>query len=106
MKYKGYQAFVEFDDEADLFHGEVLGTKDVITFQGKSVEEIKKEFKKSVDVYLEFCKEKGKTPDKPYSGKFHMRIGQELHKKVSIAARQSNKSVNQFIIDELNKITL
>jgi predicted HicB family RNase H-like nuclease len=30
MEYKGYTAKVEFDDEAEIFHGEVLGIKDVI----------------------------------------------------------------------------
>ncbi len=33
MTYKGYSGHVSYDDEAKLFHGEVLDTKDVITFQ-------------------------------------------------------------------------
>ena len=37
MEYKGYVGKVEFDDDAEIFHGEVLDTRDVITFQGKSV---------------------------------------------------------------------
>src|SRR5690606_9741 len=69
MEYKGYRARVEFDDEAELFHGEVIGTRDVITFQGRSVEELKTAFADSVDDYLEFCASQGKAPDKPYSGR-------------------------------------
>ena len=34
MEYKGYVGKVEFDDEAGIFHGEVLDTRDIITFQG------------------------------------------------------------------------
>ncbi len=42
MEYKGYTATVWFDDQADLFHGEVLNIRDVVTFQGKTVKELKR----------------------------------------------------------------
>lgn len=31
MEYKGYIGVVEFDDEAGIFHGEVVNTRDVIS---------------------------------------------------------------------------
>ncbi len=64
MKYKNYEAAVEFDDEIEMFHGTVVNTRDVITFYGKSVAELKREFKKSVDDYLDFCRERGEEPDR------------------------------------------
>jgi len=66
LQYKGYAGHVEFDDETGIFHGEVLDLRDVITFQGKSVEEIERAFRESVDDYLEFCEERHEEPDKPY----------------------------------------
>ena len=45
LQYKGYAGHVEFDDEIGIFHGEVLDLRDVITFQGKSVEEIERAFR-------------------------------------------------------------
>jgi len=54
MKYKGYIGLVDYDDDAKIFHGEIIGIKDVITFQGDSVKEIEKAFKDSVDDYLSF----------------------------------------------------
>jgi predicted HicB family RNase H-like nuclease len=69
MKYKGYQGHVDYDDKAKLFHGEVVGLRDVITFQGTSVDELEQAFKDSVDEYLDFCKELGRAPEKPFSGK-------------------------------------
>jgi len=72
--YKSYMGHVEFDDDADIFHGEVINTRDVITFQGKTVAEIKKAFRESVDDYLAFCKERNEEPEKPFSGKFNLRI--------------------------------
>ncbi|MFN9157004.1 MAG: type II toxin-antitoxin system HicB family antitoxin, partial [Planctomyces sp.] len=74
MEYKGYIGKVEFDEEAEIIHGEVINTRDVITFQGDSVAEVKKAFHESVDDYLEFCKARGETPDKPFSGQFITRI--------------------------------
>ena len=62
MNHKGYTGQVEFDPEAGVFHGEVLGTRDVITFQGTSVAEIERAVRDSVDDYLEFCAERGGEP--------------------------------------------
>ncbi len=104
MTYKGYSAYVEFDDEAGIFHGEVLDTKDVITFQGSSVAELRKAFKDSVDDYLAFCKERGEEPDKPFSGKFILRIPKELHRKIYIKSIKSGQSINNFITDRLSSM--
>ena len=57
MKYKGYIGQVVYDENAKIFHGDVIGLKDVITFQGESVGELEQAFKDSVDDYLEFCKQ-------------------------------------------------
>jgi predicted HicB family RNase H-like nuclease len=59
LTYKGYTGHVEYDDTEGSFHGEALDLRDVITFQGKSVEEIERAFRESVDDYLEFCEQKG-----------------------------------------------
>ena len=82
MEYKGFIGKVEFDDDAGLFHGEVVNTRDVITFQGKSVSELKKSLKESVDDYLAFCAQRGEEPDKPFSGQFVTRIPPELHRRL------------------------
>ena len=104
MEYKGYFANVEFDDEANIFHGEVINLRDVITFQGKTVNELRKAFEDSVDDYLEFCAERGEDPEKPYSGKFMVRVAPELHKIIAIRARKDGKSLNAWVHDALAKI--
>jgi predicted HicB family RNase H-like nuclease len=56
MTYKGYEADVQFDEEARLFHGEIVNIpRDVITFQGSSVNDLVQAFHDSVDDYLEIC---------------------------------------------------
>ncbi len=104
MEYKGYFGKVVFDDEANIFHGEVINLRDVVTFQGGTVEELRKAFHESVDDYLDFCAVRGEEPEKPYSGKFVVRVDPELHKIISIQARKNGKSLNSWIHDTLSKI--
>jgi predicted HicB family RNase H-like nuclease len=103
MKYKGYTGHVEYDDEAKIFHGDVLGIKDVVTFQGTTVDEIEQAFKGSVDDYLAFCKERGEEPDRPFSGKFNLRIPPDLHAKLSVAAHVHGESLNHYITKMLKQ---
>lgn len=105
MTYKGYTAHIEFDEEAGFFHGEVIDTKDVITFQGTSVKELNKTFKDSVDDYLEFCKSRSEEPDKPFSGKFVLRLPKSLHRKIYIKAVKNGQSLNNFITQSLNSLS-
>ena len=65
MEHKGYTAKVEFDDEADIFHGEVINLRDVVTFEGTTVEELHQGFTDSVDDYLEYCAGRNEQPEKP-----------------------------------------
>jgi predicted HicB family RNase H-like nuclease len=102
--YKGYCGRAEYDDEAKFFHGEVIGTRDVITFQGTSIPELHDAFKSSVDDYLSFCKERGEPAEKPFSGKFVARLEPDLHRRVSMLAQAEGKSLNQLICDCLERL--
>jgi len=101
MEYKGYIGRVEIDDEAGVIHGEVVNTRDVITFQGQSLAEVKQAFHESVDDYLEFCEQRGEAPDKPFSGQFVARIPPELHRKINHAAILAGKSLNAWVTEKL-----
>ena len=103
MSYKGYEANVEYDEDAEIFHGEVADLRDVITFQGKSVAELKKALAESIEDYLAFCKERGEEPDKPFSGQFVVRTEPSLHKDLSAAARRAGVSLNKWIASALEK---
>lgn len=103
LKYKGYKGHAEFDDEVEVFHGEVLHLRDVITFQGTSVEELEKEFRDSIDDYLEFCEERGEEPDRPFSGRLMLRLPPNVHRDVYVRARQEDKSLNQWITEKLEQ---
>jgi predicted HicB family RNase H-like nuclease len=103
MEYKGYLGKVEFDDEAGIFHGDVINTRDVITFQGKSVAELKKSFRESIEDYLAFCAKRGEEPDKPFSGQFVTRVSPDLHRRASEAASVAGKSLNAWVAEQLQQ---
>ncbi|MCF6271461.1 MAG: type II toxin-antitoxin system HicB family antitoxin [Melioribacteraceae bacterium] len=95
LNYKGYTGQINYDDEMKILHGEVIDTRDVITFQGKTVDEIEEAFRESIDDYLEFCNERGEQPDKPFSGKFILRMPPKLYRKLYLKANRSGKSLNR-----------
>lgn len=99
MNYKDYLAHVEFDAEADIFHGEVINIRDVITFQGKSTDDLKRAFRDSVEDYLEFCAERGEEPEKPFSGRFTINLSPELHREILYAVEKSGKNMENWITD-------
>ena len=99
--YKGYRATVTFDEDALLFHGEVTGVRDVITFQAMSAEALPKAFHDSVDDYLSWAAEDGFAPEKPFSGALSLRATPELHRRMSDAAARQAKSLNQWMVEAL-----
>lgn len=101
MEYKGYVGKVKIDEEAGILYGEVINIRDVITFEGASVEEVQQAFQESVDDYLAFCAARGESPEKPFTGKFVVRLPAELHRKAYIQAKLADKSLNAWVTDVL-----
>jgi predicted HicB family RNase H-like nuclease len=97
MEYKGYFAKVEFDNGAGLLHGQIVNIRDTVTFQGRSVDEVRQAFNESVEDYLAFCAERGEEPEKPFSGRFLVRTEPSLHRQVAIAADRAGQSVNAWV---------
>jgi predicted HicB family RNase H-like nuclease len=97
MEYKGYFGAVEYDAGAKLFHGDIINTRDVITFQGTTVDELEQAFHDSINDYLSWCAEEGAEPEKPYSGKFNVRLSPELHRQIALRAKKLHLSINGFI---------
>ena len=65
IKYKGYIGTVEYTAEDDVLHGKILGIRGLISYEGESLADIKKDFMDAVDDYLEMCEAEGIEPEKP-----------------------------------------
>jgi len=105
MEYEGYLSRVEFDDEANIFHGEVINIRDVVTFQGKTVDELRKAFEDSVEDYLAFCAERGEEPDEPFSGRFTVRLSPEQHRRIILTAEKAGKGIEMWVAEALAQAT-
>jgi predicted HicB family RNase H-like nuclease len=103
MSYKGYQANIVYDADDDLLVGHIMHINDIISFHGTSLKEVKAAFKEAMDDYLTFCKEEGKTPNKPFSGKVMFRFDPEVHAKAALAAQVKGISLNQWAEEVLKK---
>lgn len=101
LTYKGYTGTIEASIEDSCLHGQILFIEDIITYEGKTVEEIKTSFKEAVNRYLAYCKETGKPANKPYSGTFNVRVGQDLHRKAVEIAYQRGITLNDFVTQSI-----
>ena len=103
MSHKGYTARVEFDERDNIFVGRVLGIRNMISFHGETVAELRHEFDVAVDDYLRDCKQQGLKPEKPASGKLLLRVPPEVHGAALVAAQAAGKSLNQWATELLQE---
>jgi predicted HicB family RNase H-like nuclease len=103
MTVDGYHAKIEYDDDLELFRGEILGLSGGANFYGKNPKELRAEFKKSLRVFLDVCEVKGIAPRRHFSGKFNLRIPPELHEKLAIEAQAQGKSINTLAQEALQQ---
>ncbi len=101
MKHGEYVAEIEFDPELEMFFGNVINLSGPVTFYGRSVDELHEAFAASIEVYLDVCRERGIEPEKPYSGRFNIRVPPRLHRDLAVAARASGKSLNAWATEAL-----
>jgi predicted HicB family RNase H-like nuclease len=104
LSYKGYTGSVEYSDADNCLCGKVLGmTKDSITYEGTTLDELKKDFENGIESYIEGCKEMGIAPRKAYNGVLNIRIPSEIHSKIALIAESRGTSINAFIRDSIEK---
>ena len=97
LTYKNFYGSVEYSAADECFFGKIFGITDLITFEGKSVDNLKKAFADAVEDYIVLCKEAGKEPQKTYKGSFNIRISPELHKAAAAIANREGISLNAFV---------
>ncbi|WP_075882094.1 type II toxin-antitoxin system HicB family antitoxin [Vreelandella massiliensis] len=97
MVIEGYRAIIEYDPDIEMFRGEFTGLNGSADFYADSVEALRHEGKVSLQTFLDVCQEQGITPFKAYSGKFQVRLPEELHRDAVDAAKARGESLNQFV---------
>lgn len=101
LTYKGYTGTIEASIEDGCLHGQILFITDIITYEGNTVDDIKTSFEEAVDHYLAYCQDTGKPANKPYSGTFNVRVGQDLHRKAVEVAYNQSITLNDFVAQSI-----
>jgi len=105
LKYKGYIGSVEYSEEDNCLFGKVLGmSKDIISYEGVTLEELKSDFETGVDTYLESCMARGLEPRKAYSGTLNVRLNPEIHTKIANVAQETGITINAYIKNALENV--
>ncbi|WP_349569450.1 type II toxin-antitoxin system HicB family antitoxin [Azotobacter salinestris] len=103
MVIDGYKAVIEYDPEIEMFRGEFVGLNGGADFYAADIEGLKREGATSLRVFLEMCAEDGVEPRKVFSGKFNVRVPPELHADMAVAAAAAGKSLNQWVVETLDR---
>jgi len=102
-----YLKLVEWSDEDQCYIGTCPG------FFGGGVHgddecKVYNELCQVVDEWIDIYKQDGKplppaTVNKDYSGKFNLRVGEDLHKILSISALKAGISLNAYCLQQLKR---
>jgi predicted HicB family RNase H-like nuclease len=98
LSFEGYIAHVDIDFDSGVLHGEVVNTRDVLTFSAKSVSDLEKSFAETIADYREWCAAEGVQPEKPYSGTLTLRLTPELHRLAAERAIEECTSLSAWLV--------
>ena len=102
MRYKGYSARIDYDDDDRIFTGRLAGIRDGVGFHAETVEGLREAFHEAVDDYVETCTKIGKAPQRSFSGQMMFRVSPEVHRRAAVAAELAGKSLNQWAQEVLD----
>jgi predicted HicB family RNase H-like nuclease len=97
LKYKDFIGSVHFNADDNVFYGKIEGIDSLISFEGRSVAELKSAYQEAVDDYLDICKQTGRNPFKSFNGSFNIRISPELHRKISEKSYILGVPINKIV---------
>ena len=103
MAYNGYFGSVHYNDDDKVFYGKLAFIRALVSYEGTDVISLRAAFEEAVDDYLEFCKETGKQPEKPFKGSFNLRLDPDLHQRLVSNAMSKGKTLNTFVKDLLQR---
>lgn len=103
LEYKGYYGTVEFSANDEVLFGKVIGVNSLISYEGKSVEQLKVDFEEAIDDYLDLCAEKGLEPEKVYKGSFNVRVSPEIHKDLVLYSAAHGQTLNSTVEEAIKE---
>ena len=103
LEYKDYLGTVEYSSADKILYGQILGINGLVSYEGRSIESLQKDFEEAVDDYLDMCREQGIAPQKTYKGTFNVRISPVLHKNLAAFAASHHKTLNATVEEAIRE---
>jgi predicted HicB family RNase H-like nuclease len=103
MRYKNYHGSVNYSDDDGVLYGKLEGIRDLVSYEGRDVESLRKAFKDAVDDYLDTCRETDREPERPFKGSFNIRVSPEIHRMVAFKAMEKGITLNKYVSEILEK---
>ncbi|MEY4333670.1 MAG: hypothetical protein RLZZ196_2413 [Bacteroidota bacterium] len=103
LSYKGFIGSVCYSDEDGVLYGKIEGINDLVTYESKEVSDLVKQFRISVDEYIESCKHFNKPLLKSFKGSFNVRVKPDVHQKAAMLATMQGISLNQLVQKAIEK---
>jgi predicted HicB family RNase H-like nuclease len=97
LEHDGYLAEITYAEGDRDMHGLVINASATLHFAGQSIDDLKKAFADTVDEYVAWCRERGKEPEKPYSGQLPLRLSPKLHRALAVKATHAGQSMNTYV---------
>ena len=104
LTYRGFIGSVHFSAEDNVFFGKIEGINDLITFEGRTVDELITAFHYVVDEHINDCEKENSSLERSYKGSFNVRISPELHRRAALTAKTQGISLNQLINNSLTRM--
>jgi len=103
IEHKGYYGTVEYSSGDNVLYGKVVGIDGLISYEGKSVQELKLDFIEAVDDYLKICDDEGIEPQRAYRGKFNVRVSPELHRTLANYSTAHGQTLNSAVEEAIRR---
>lgn len=103
LEYKGYIGSIEYSKEDNLLYGKVIGIMGLISYEGKTGNELEEDFRDAIDTYIADCKRDRVSPEKSFKGSFNVRISPELHRTAALLAMEEKMSLNNFVAESIRE---
>lgn len=103
LSYKGFIGSVSYSDEDGVLFGKIEGINDLVTYESTEVSDLVKQFRLSVDEYIESCKHFNKPLLKSFKGSFNVRVKPDIHQQAAMLAKMQGISLNQLVQKAIEK---
>lgn len=105
IEIDGYRAIIQYDPDIEMFRGEFTDINGGADFYSDDVAGLKREAAKSLQAFLDMCREDGVESRRQFSGRFNLRLPPALHESIVVASAAEGMSLNRWVSKELSAST-